>query len=227
MNKISEEKLTHDEDFSNGLLKSMMQETLELEDVKKNPNSNSSFVSDRDYFGSIGKNLAKIFQQPWESVLNEKVSMIYLHSKLLNYDKLSELSQGRSYFSLLAVNIPKSVWIHHLTRDLVDGLASIIRAQRNGNVLERLPHSGVDGAFYLEIGPLINAIFQNVYEKILNQSVSGKLKVRHLLYPGFHRWINAKDKYVVLSYSLESSLLSGNFHLAFPLRIKNTLPFKL
>ena len=105
----------------------------------------------------------------------------------------------------------------------MDGLTSIIRAQRRGTNLESVSNSGVDGALYLEIGPFINAIFRNVYEKSLGLAVNGKLKIRHLLCPGFHRWIHGEERYVVMNFSLNNSQLSGFFQFAFPHKIRKTL----
>ena len=223
--EITGTKPSFDEDLSDDFLKNMIQETFDeaaslgvTGKAYSEPYDSEPVTSD-----SIGRNIEIVLNNTWLSFLQIQVKVNFLNISLLQYHQIAELSPERSYFSVLAVDKPKSVWIHHLNRSLAEGLASIILARSRKNVSGTYAEAVADGSLYLVIGPLINDSFRNICEKILKRKIKTKLEVRHLLSPGYHRWVRPEDRYAIMNFSLESPQLTGTLQVAIPRAVMMTL----
>ena len=216
--EVTETQASFDKDLSDDFLKNMIQETFEDAASPEETNSVDSEQSDTntDPFDSIGRKIEKVIKKTWHSFLEIPINVNFLNSSLLQYHQIAELSPERSYFSVLAVENPRAVWVHHLNRNLAEGLASLIQARSRKTILGNFSEAVADGSLYLVIGPLVNSTFRNIYEFILKKKIKSKMEVRHLLSPGFHRMVKPEDRYVVMNFFLESHQLAGALQVAIP-----------
>ncbi len=135
--------------------------------------------------------------------------------KLLPFSELAGLATGRSYFNLVSIEAPRSLWTMHCSRSLAEGLARQRLRQRRGWQKETdWLGEGAHSAVFLEIGEFLRRSRDAMLEDWgVPLAVSG---YRPVLQPRFTREATPSDEYAVLSYQVESPEVSGDLHWAIP-----------
>lgn len=135
--------------------------------------------------------------------------------KLLPFAELSGLATGRSYFNLVSIEEPRSLWTMHCSRSLAEGLAQQRLRKRYGSLENsELEDEGAHSAVFLEIGEFLRKA-----RDAMLAGWGGTLAVagcRPVLRPRFTKEASPSDEYALLSYRVESPEVSGDLHWAIP-----------
>ena len=136
--------------------------------------------------------------------------------KLLPFAELSGLATGRSYFNLVSIEEPRSLWTMHCSRSLAEGLAQQRLRKRYGSLENsELEDEGAHSAVFLEIGEFLRKSRDAMLE-----DWGGPLVIagyRPVLRPRFTKEASPSDEYALLSYRVESPEVSGDLHWAIPM----------
>jgi hypothetical protein len=136
--------------------------------------------------------------------------------KLLPFAELSGLATGRSYFNLVSIEEPRSLWTMHCSRSLAEGLVQQRLRQRYGWLKDgELEGEGAHSAVFLEIGEFLRKSRDAMLE-----DWGGPLVIagyRPVLRPRFTKEASPSNEYALLSYRVESPEVSGDLHWAIPM----------
>ena len=131
---------------------------------------------------------------------------------LFSFSKLSEVSKEPSYFNLVKVDVPPSLWVLHGTRSLIEGMVEKDSAYFADDQVEAPRYRRAQSSVFLEVGEFFQKA-RNLMFQEWGLEISG---YRSLLRLGAIQGQSVSAEYALLSYQIESPVTSGTLHWAIP-----------
>ncbi len=176
----------------------------------------------QDVTTHFSTHLAEVFQR----TLKEPSRIRFTQHAVLPFEQLELLAPERSYFTLLRLDGPESMWLFHLSREVAEGLASALYLERQKPQRRQAAHprlSEADSLIYVETGSVLRHCIQGLVSAWKGSSRLGLKGFRHQLTPGVARGFSPQEPYLVQHFSVENRLFQGEAHTALPLRIAHVL----